>query len=108
MEPIVTAEILTPVDYIGNVMKICEEKRGKYKSTQYLSESKVQLIYDLPLGEILFDFYDRIKSGSKGYASFDYTFKEYKESKLDKLDILINTEPVDALSMICLKEGFLS
>ena len=104
MEPIVTAEILTPVDYIGNVMKICEEKRGKYKSTQYLSESKVQLIYELPLGEILFDFYDRIKSGSKGYASFDYTFKEYKESKLDKLDILINKEPVDALSMICSKK----
>ena len=104
MEPIVTAEILTPVDYIGNVMKICEEKRGKYKSTQYLSESKVQLIYDLPLGEILFDFYDRIKSGSKGYASFDYTFKEYKSSKLDKLDILINKEPVDALSMICSKK----
>ena len=104
MEPIVTAEILTPVDYIGNVMKICEEKRGKYKSTQYLSKSKVQLIYDLPLGEILFDFYDRIKSGSKGYASFDYTFKEYKTSKLDKLDILINKEPVDALSMICAKK----
>ena len=104
MEPIVAAEILTPVDYIGNVMKICEEKRGKYKSTQYLSKSKVQLIYELPLGEILFDFYDRIKSGSKGYASFDYTFKEYKESKLDKLDILINKEPVDALSMICSKK----
>ena len=104
MEPIVTAEILTPVDYIGNVMKICQEKRGKYKSTSYLSSSKVQLIYDLPLGEILFDFYDSIKSGSKGYASFDYTFKEYKESKLDRLDILINKEPVDALSMICSKK----
>ena len=104
MEPIVTAEILTPVDYIGNVMKICEEKRGKYKSTSYLSKTKVQLIYELPLGEILFDFYDRIKSGSKGYASFDYTFKEYRESKLDKLDILINKEPVDALSMICAKK----
>ena len=104
MEPIVTAEILTPVDYIGNVMKICEEKRGKYISTQYLSKSKVQLIYDLPLAEILFDFYDRIKSGSKGYASFDYTFKEYQTSKLDKLDILINKEPVDALSMICAKK----
>ena len=103
MEPIVTAEILTPVDYIGNVMKICEEKRGKYKSTQYLSKSKVQLIYELPLGEILFDFYDKMKSGSKGYASFDYTFKEYQTSKLDKLDILINKEPVDALSMICAK-----
>jgi len=104
MEPIVAAEILTPVDYIGNVMKICEEKRGKYKSTQYLSKSKVQLIYDLPLGEILFDFYDKMKSGSKGYASFDYTFKEYQTSKLDKLDILINKEPVDALSMICAKK----
>ena len=104
MEPIVTAEILTPVDYIGNVMKICEEKRGKYKSTQYLSKSKVQLIYELPLGEILFDFYDKMKSGSKGYASFDYAFKEYQTSKLDKLDILINKEPVDALSMICAKK----
>ena len=104
MEPIVTAEILTPVDYIGHVMKICEEKRGKYKSTQYLSKSKVQLIYELPLGEILFDFYDKMKSGSKGYASFDYTFKEYQTSKLDKLDILINKEPVDALSMICAKK----
>ena len=104
MEPIVTAEILTPVDYIGNVMKICEEKRGKYKSTQYLSKSKVQLIYELPLGEILFDFYDKMKSGSKGYASFDYTFKEYQTSKLDKLDILINKEPVDALSMTCAKK----
>jgi GTP-binding protein LepA len=104
MEPVVTAEILTPVDYIGNVMKICEEKRGKYKSTQYLSKSKVQLIYELPLGEILFDFYDKMKSGSKGYASFDYTFKEYQTSKLDKLDILINKEPVDALSMICAKK----
>ncbi len=104
MEPIVTAEILTPVDYIGNVMKVCEEKRGKYKSTQYLSKSKVQLIYELPLGEILFDFYDKMKSGSKGYASFDYTFKEYQTSKLDKLDILINKEPVDALSMICAKK----
>jgi len=104
MEPIVTAEILTPVDYIGNVMKICEEKRGKYKSTQYLSKSKVQLIYELPLGEIIFDFYDKMKSGSKGYASFDYTFKEYQTSKLDKLDILINKEPVDALSMICAKK----
>ena len=104
MEPIVTAEILTPVDYIGNVLKICEEKRGKYKSTQYLSKSKVQLIYELPLGEILFDFYDKMKSGSKGYASFDYTFKEYQTSKLDKLDILINKEPVDALSMICAKK----
>jgi GTP-binding protein LepA len=104
MEPIVRAEILTPVEYIGNVMKLCQDKRGQYKSTSYLSSTKVQLIYDLPLGEILFDFYDRMKSCSKGYASFDYTFKEYRIAKLDKLDILINKEPVDALSMICAKE----
>ena len=104
LEPIVMAEILTPSEYIGNVMKICQDRRGKYKSTSYLSNSKVQLIYELPLGEIIFDFYDSIKSVSKGYASFDYTFKEYRESKLDKLDILINKEPVDALSMICSKE----
>ena len=104
LEPIVMAEILTPAEYIGNVMKICQDRRGKYKSTSYLSKSKVQLLYELPLGEIIFDFYDSIKSSSKGYASFDYTFKEYRESKLDKLDILINKEPVDALSMICSKE----
>ncbi len=104
LEPIVVAEILTPAEYIGNVMKICQDRRGKYKSTSYLSKSKVQLIYELPLGEIIFDFYDSIKSCSKGYASFDYTFKEYRESKLDKLDILINYEPVDALSMICSKK----
>ena len=104
LEPIVVAEILTPAEYIGNVMKICQDRRGKYKSTSYLSKSKVQLIYELPLGEIIFDFYDSIKSCSKGYASFDYTFKEYRESKLDKLDILINHEPVDALSMICSKK----
>tara|TARA_Y100001968_G_scaffold91683_1_gene82471 strand:+ start:1040 stop:2821 length:1782 start_codon:yes stop_codon:yes gene_type:complete len=104
LEPIVMAEILTPSEYIGNVMKICQDRRGKYKSTSYLSNSKVQLIYELPLGEIIFDFYDSIKSVSKGYASFDYTFKEYRESKLDKLDILINKEPVDALSMICSKK----
>ena len=104
LEPIVMAEILTPSEYIGNVMKICQDRRGKYKSTSYLSNSKVQLIYELPLGEIIFDFYDSIKSASKGYASFDYTFKEYRESKLDKLDILINKEPVDALSMICSKK----
>ena len=104
LEPIVIAEILTPAEYIGNVMKICQDRRGKYKSTSYLSNSKVQLIYELPLGEIIFDFYDSIKSASKGYASFDYTFKEYRESKLDKLDILINKEPVDALSMICSKK----
>ena len=103
-EPIVVAEILTPAEYIGNVMKICQDRRGKYKSTSYLSNSKVQLIYDLQLGEKILDFYDSIKSASKGYASFDYTFKEYKESKLDKLDILINKEPVDALSMICSKK----
>ena len=104
LEPIVMAEILTPAEYIGNVMKICQDRRGKYKSTSYLSKSKVQLLYELPLGEIIFDFYDSIKSASKGYASFDYTFKEYRESKLDKLDILINKEPVDALSMICSKK----
>ena len=104
LEPIVMAEILTPSEYIGNVMKICQDRRGKYKSTSYLSNSKVQLIYELPLGEIIFDFYDSIKSASKGNASFDYTFKEYRESKLDKLDILINKEPVDALSMICSKK----
>ena len=101
LEPIVSAEILTPKDYIGSIMTLCQKKRGVYKTTHYLSPEKAQLHYDLPLGEIIFDFYDKLKSISSGYASFDYEFKEFKKASLQKLDILIHSEPVDALSIIC-------
>jgi len=101
LEPIVAAEILTPKKYIGAIMTLCQKKRGVYKTTQYLSPEKAQLIYDLPLGEIIFDFYDKLKSISSGYASFDYEFKEFEKGTLQKLDILIHSESVDALSTIC-------
>lgn len=100
-EPIVTAEIITPKEFIGGIMTLCQKKRGIYINTQYLSPDKAQLHYDLPLGEIIFDFYDKLKSISRGYASFDYEFKEFMAGKLQKLDILIHSEPVDALSTIC-------
>ena len=101
LEPIVAAEILTPKKYIGAIMTLCQKKRGVYKTTQYLSPEKAQLIYDLPLGEIIFDFYDKLKSISSGYASFDYEFKQFEKGTLQKLDILIHSESVDALSTIC-------
>ena len=101
LEPIVSAEILTPKKYIGSIMTLCQKKRGIYKNTQYLSPEKAQLHYDLPLGEIIFDYYDKLKSISSGYASLDYEFKEFEKASLQKLDILIHSEPVDALSTIC-------
>ena len=101
MEPFVNAEIITPKEYIGNIMKLCQKKRGIYKTTNYLSSEKAQLHYELPLGEIIFDFYDKLKSISRGYASFDYEIFEYRAGNLKKLDILIHSEPVDALSIIC-------
>ena len=101
LEPIVSAEILTPKDYIGSIMTLCQKKRGIYRTTHYLSPEKALLHYDLPLGEIIFDFYDKLKSISSGYASFDYEFKEFEKASLQKLDILIHSEPVDALSIIC-------
>ena len=100
LEPIVSAEILTPKEYIGSIMTLCQKKRGIYKTTHYLSPEKAQLHYDLPLGEIIFDFYDKLKSTSKGYASLDYHLKDYMAGDLKKLDILINNETVDALSFI--------
>ena len=100
-EPIVSAEILTPKRYIGSIMKLCQNKRGIYKTINYLSPDKAQLHYDLPLGEIIFDFYDKLKSISSGYASFDYEFKNFEKANLQKLDILIHGEVVDALSLIC-------
>jgi GTP-binding protein LepA len=99
-EPFVEAQIITPSDYIGNLMKLCTDRRGVYKTTEYLDPTRALIRYELPLSEIIFDFYDKLKSLSRGYASFDYEFLEYRESQLVKLDVLLNGEPVDALSTI--------
>ena len=99
-EPFVKAQIIVPTEYIGSIMKLCMDRRGIHKNTTYLSPERVDILYELPLAEIIFDFYDKLKSLSRGYASFDYDFLEYRESNLVKLDILLNSEPVDALSTI--------
>ena len=99
-EPFVKAEIITPTEYIGNLMTLCQERRGVYVNQTYLDTERVNLQYELPLAEIVFDFYDRLKSLSRGYASFDYEFLEYRRSDLVKLDVMINGDPVDALSTI--------
>jgi len=99
-EPFVEAQIITPSEYIGNLMKLCTDRRGIYKTTEYLDPARALIRYELPLSEIIFDFYDKLKSLSRGYASFDYEFLEYRESQLVKLDVLLNGEPVDALSTI--------
>jgi GTP-binding protein LepA len=99
-EPILKAEVITPSEYVGNIMKLCIDKRGVSTNTVYLSENRVDLYWELPLSEIVFDFYDKLKSITRGYASLDYEFKEYRASDLVKLDILLNGEPVDALSAI--------
>jgi GTP-binding protein LepA len=104
-EPIVKAEILTPKDYVGNIMEICQNRRGVYVDMKYLDSSRVTLIYELPLNEIIYDFFDQLKSKTKGYASFDYEFKEYRRAELVKLDIRVNGEGVDALSFIVHKDS---
>ena len=100
LEPHVSAEIITPKEYIGGIMTLCQKKRGIYKNTNYITADKAQLHYNLPLGEIIFDFYDKLKSITRGYASLDYHISDYVSGDLKKLDILINNEVVDALSMI--------
>jgi len=104
-EPFVKAEILTPKEYVGNIMEICQNRRGIYIDMKYLDETRVTLVYELPLNEIIYDFFDNLKSKTKGYASFDYEFKEYKRSDLVKLDIHVNGEGVDALSFIVHKDS---
>lgn len=104
-EPMVTAEILTPKEYVGNIMEICQNRRGIYLDMKYLDANRVTLIYELPLNEIIYDFFDTLKSKTKGYASFDYEFKEYVRSELVKLDIHVNGEGVDALSFIVHKDN---
>ncbi len=99
-EPVVSAEIMVTTEFIGPIMQLCQERRGRYISTEYIESSRALLKYDLPLNEIIYDFFDALKSRSRGYASFDYELKGYEQSKLVKLDILINHDEVDALSFI--------
>lgn len=104
-EPIVKAEIMVTTEYLGSIMKLCQERRGVNNGMDYIEETRVVIKYDLPLNEIIYDFFDALKSRSRGYASFDYEFKGYQKAELVKLDILINKESVDALSFIIVKEG---
>jgi GTP-binding protein LepA len=102
-EPYIRASVITPAAFLGNIMTLCLEKRGVQTNMTYLDEKRVELIYDMPLSEVLFDFYDRLKSISRGYASFDYDITEYKGTELAKLDILLNGKAVDALSQLVYK-----
>lgn len=99
-EPYVLATIITPSDYVGNIMELCQYKRGVFKDMQYISDVRVEILYELPLSEIIFDFFNRLKSSTKGYASFDYTVIGHRKSDLVKIDILLNSEPVDALAFL--------
>lgn len=104
-EPIMKVEIMIPKEFVGNVMKVCQERRGTYIDMKYLDTNRVTLVYDMPLNEIIYDFFDTIKSKTKGYASVDYEFKEYRRADLVKLDLRINNEDVDALSFIVHKDS---
>ena len=99
-EPVTDAHIYSPADYVGNIMELCQDRRGSFIGMDYIDSDRVDIHYELPLAEIIYDFFDTLKSRTRGYASFDYEFKEYRESKLVKLDIMLNGEVVDALSFI--------
>ncbi|MCR4814356.1 MAG: translation elongation factor 4 [Lachnospiraceae bacterium] len=103
-EPIVSGEIMVTTDYIGSIMELCQERRGRYLGMEYMEQTRALLKYELPLNEIIYDFFDALKSRSRGYASFDYDLKGYEQSELVKLDILVNHEEVDALSFIVHKD----
>jgi GTP-binding protein LepA len=103
-EPVITAMIITAEESVGSILQLCEEKRGVQKNFEYLSPQRVMLTYELPLNEIVLDFYDRLKSASRGYASLDYHLAGYKEADLVKLDVLVGGEPVDALALVCHRE----
>ena len=100
-EPIVDAHIFVPTDYVGAIMTLCQERRGNYLGMEYIDETRADIHYELPLNEIIYDFFDALKSRSRGYASFDYELKDYRESDLVKLDILLNGDLCDAFSIIC-------
>ena len=102
-EPYINATILTPAEFLGNIMELCRLKRGTQKNMQYLDTKRVELVYDMPLSEVLFDFYDKLKSYSRGYASFDYEVTDYRRTDLIKIDILLNGKPVDALAQLCFR-----
>ena len=104
-EPYIKASIITPSEYIGSLIALCTEKRGTQTNMQYLDEKRVELTYEMPLSEVLFDFYDRLKSYSRGYASFDYEIIGYRDTELVKIDILLNGKSVDAFSQLCFKEN---
>src|SRR5690606_25448051 len=97
-EPYIKAQIITPTEYIGAVMTLCQERRGQFKNTAYLDTKRVDITYELPLAEVVFDFYDKLKSNTRGYASLDYEFIGNRPGEMVKLDILLNGDPVDALS----------
>lgn len=99
-EPYIKASILTPADYIGPIMKLCQDRRGVYVNQTFMQNNRVEIVYELPMAEVVFDFYDKLKSGTRGYASLDYEFIEYRKGDLVRLDILLNAEQVDALSSI--------
>ncbi|MBQ3403881.1 MAG: translation elongation factor 4, partial [Oscillospiraceae bacterium] len=103
-EPFVSASIICPAEFVGNIMELCQDRRGEYKGMNYLEETRVELNYDMPLNEIIYDFFDALKSRSRGYASLDYEFQGYRPSDLVKLDILLNGDVVDALSFIVHKD----
>jgi GTP-binding protein LepA len=99
-EPVVKATIIAPSEYVGSIMELCQDRRGVYIGLEYIEQTRASLTYTLPLNEIIYDFFDTLKSRTRGYASLDYEIKGYQETKLVKLDILLNGEIVDALSMI--------
>ena len=103
-EPFVKANIMTPTDYVGNIMELCQQRRGVFRDMTYLDKTRVEIHYELPLNEIIYDFFDALKSRTRGYASLDYEFLGYQKSDLVKLDIMLNGEIVDALSFIVFRE----
>ena len=105
-EPFILASIHVPNEFVGAVLALCEEKRGMQREIKYLTSSRVMVIYELPLNEIVLDFYDRLKTLSRGYASLDYEHLDYRRSNLVRLNILINGDPVDALSLIVHRNNF--
>src|SRR5207248_1416164 len=104
-EPYIKASIIVPKEYVGTVMELCNERRGKFDHLEYLSEERVHLTYELPLAEIVLDFYDQLKSRTRGYASFDYDVIGFRPGNLVRVDVLVGGEPVDALSLIVHRDG---